>query len=95
MSDNMTLEKQKKIIQKRHELKGLAEWNKEDCSLAVHRNKAFYKTDGLLPYETRKGLLYETPNWELISELLRRISSKEIDVKELINFLDNERYKNL
>ena len=91
----MKLAEQKKYIQNRHNKRGLDKWNKEDCGLAVHRNKAFYKADGMLPYDTRKGLLYETPNWELISEVLRRICVKEIDVKELINFLDNERYKNL
>jgi len=95
MTDDMTLEKQKEIIQKRHELRGLSEWNKEDAGLAIHRKKVFYKIDGLLPYETRKGLLYETPNWELISELLRRINHGEIDTKELIKFLENERYKKL
>ena len=87
MSDNMTLEKQKEIIQKRHELWGLAKWNKEDCGNRSHRNKVFYKTDGLLPYETRKGLLYETPNWELISELLRRSCSGEIDEEKEARYL--------
>ena len=43
-----------------------------------HRNKVFYKKDGLLPYETRIGLLYETPNIELLKELGKRIKDREI-----------------
>lgn len=62
-------------------------WNIEDCGLAEHRHQEFYKTEGLLPYETRKGLLYETPNLELVNELLRRINCGEINLIAFIKYL--------
>ena len=62
-------------------------WNIENCGLAAHRHQEFYKTDGLLPYETRKGLLYETPNIELVNELLRRINGGEINLTAFIKYL--------
>jgi len=70
------------------------QWNKEDCSLAIHRQKVFYKTDGLLPYDIRKGLLYETPNWELVNELERRIISEEINLPTFIKYLESKRKEN-
>ncbi|CAG8472172.1 33654_t:CDS:10, partial [Gigaspora margarita] len=88
-----TLAGQKEIIQERHEKRGFNKWNKEDCGNALHRKKVFYKTDGLLPYEIRKGLMYEVPNWELISELLRRICNDEIDPHQLAQFLEQKKYK--
>lgn len=55
-----------------------------------HRNKVFYKKDGILPYETRIGLLYETPNTELIREIIRRVETKEIEWDELIKTLQKK-----
>ena len=67
------------------------QWNKEDCGLKLHRIKVFYKKEGILPYDTRKGLLYETPNWELVRELERRIASREIDLSAFIKYLESKR----
>lgn len=58
-----------------------------------HRNKVFYKKDGLLNYETRIGLLYETPNKELLIELGKRIETGEINLDELIKVLQEKKIK--
>jgi hypothetical protein len=55
-----------------------------------YRNKVFYKKDGLLPYQTRIGLLYETPNLELLRELERRVNNEEINLDELIKILQEK-----
>lgn len=46
----------------------------------IHRQKVFYKENGLLPYDARIGLLHEVPNYELLQELKRRIQAGEIKI---------------
>jgi hypothetical protein len=80
-------ENKKEIVEK------IKDWNKEEHGNSLHRNKVFYKTDGLLPYETRIGLLYVTPNQELMREIERRINCNEIDLLALINYLESKKHK--
>ena len=66
------------------------QWDKEELGNSIHRNKFFYKTGGLFPFETRIGLLRETPNKELMLEIEKRISWGEIDLPSLIKYLESK-----